>query len=229
MSLFAAGRKNDEKKYNALWRAGENIGAALLLTAAMLVMRIVQIPGVTNTEIKMLTAAFFSASLLFVAGLIFCVNTLNWYFIEDAVRVTMGGTRKKIFMEMQITKLVSAAGVFAVVLPAVGEGLKAKDMQWIFWGFAALMILQAIAELAIMVWFRFRKMGVILMTAAAAVFGFCIAYGVMSFLENGVFWMHLNVGILMNSPVGSAVLLFVIYHVLVIVSWSLWERAEITL
>lgn len=220
-----------KKKYDGLWRAGQNIGASIMLTGAMLVLRVIQMlpEGITNAEIKMMISVFFSASLVFIAGLIFFVNLMNWYYITDAVKISMGYSRKGIFIDMQITKLVSASGVSAVILAAAGEGLKSKDMQWLFWSFGLLMLFQALGELVIQVWFRFRKMGVILLTAASAVFGFWVAYGTLKFMKNGVLIVNPDFEMLIKNPVAGAVLLFLIYHILVFLSWNLWKKAEITL
>lgn len=220
-----------KKRYGIFWRAGENIVTALGLTGAMLVLRVIQMlpEGITRTEIKMMASVFFSASLVFIAGVVFFANIMCWYYITDAIKTSMGCTRKKIFMDMQITKLVSAAGVFLVILTAAGGGLKNADMQWLFWGFASLMLLQAVGELFILVWFRFRKIGLILMTAAAAAFGFVIAYGVLKFIKNGILNVTLNFEMLVQMPVVSGMLVVLVYHMIVFISWNLWKKAEIIL
>lgn len=218
-----------KKKYNTLWRAGENMVTSIALTAAMLVLRIVQMPGITKTEIRSLASVFFSASLLFIAVLIFSVNIINWYYVTDTIKISMGITRKKVFMDMQITKLISAAGIYGVILLAVGNGSKSDDMQWLLWGFVPLMIFQTLAELGMQIWFRFRKTGVILMTAASAVFGFSVAYGVMKFMKKGILSMGVEFEILRKTPLVSVIFILLVYHVMVFVSWKLWEKAEITL
>lgn len=215
-----------KKKYNILWRVGENIATSIGLTAAMLILRIVQMPGITSTEMKSLASVFFSASLLFIAALIFSVNIITWYYSFDTIKISMGYTRKKVFMDMQITKLISAMGVYAVILLSAGNGLKSEDMQWLLWGFVPLMLIQALVELGIQLWFRFQKIGVILVVAASAVFGFCTAFGVMKFIKRGVFSITFEFEILRKAPLVSAVFILLLYHTIVFISWKLWKTAE---
>lgn len=219
-----------KKKYSAYFRAADNVGTSVIITGALLVLKIIQRqPEITTEEIRSLTQIYFSSTLFLIAAITGFCQTMNWYFINDTVRVSMGTTRKKIFAEMQITKLLSSAVIYAIILKVTGSDLKNQDMRWIFWSFAFLMIFQSMSEFAFLLWFRFRKAGTWIMAAVSAPLGFLIGYLAIAQIKDGMPGIHLDLALLSAHPVGGTALCLLVCLTLIGSGWQLWKKTEIAL
>lgn len=209
--------------------AGKNIGMTVLLIGVIFVLKILRTPGLDKDMINSLAEIYFTISMLFAAGLLFPICIANAYSLGELIKVSMGYTRKKVFMDMQLVKIAASAGIVFLADIFPRTLFKTSNQSWILWSFGILMLIQAFAEFAAVFYLKYKKMGIFLLIIGSAAIGFLFSYATMKFIKTGFFHIEFSFAYFQEHVWVWGILLAVLYHILLILSWSLWRKLEIRL
>ena len=148
--------------------------------------------------------------------------------------IFMGYTRKNVFWDMQLVKLLSAffaALISGGALVLGGWPLAAwEDLSLVFWGFVLMLLTQGVEELLTILYLKTRKqwIALIAIVAACAAIGGFVGYSAMAVIDGkGLIKIRISFLFLQENPLLWLVFFAAVYCLMGYFSWKLLKNLEV--
>ena len=185
-------------------------------------------------RLKELTGSSFPGSLILVSAVTLTLMIYSRYSVYEPLKIFMGYTRKEVFWDMQIVKLLSAFFTALISGGAIAFGswplATLGDLSMVFWGFVLLMLTQGMEELLTILYLKTRKQWIALIaivTACAAIGGF-VGYNAMAVIDGKDFVeVQISFRFLQKAPLLWLVVFAAVYCLMGYLSWKLLKNLEV--
>lgn len=185
-------------------------------------------------SVRELAGSAFPGSLILVSAATLTLMVYSRYCIYEPLKIFMGYTRRKVFWDMQLVKLLSAliitliSGAAAVFgswpLATLGE------LSMVFWGFVLMMLTQGVEELLTILYLKTRKQWIVLsaIVAACASIGGLVGYNAMAVIDGKNFIeVQISFRFLQEDPLLWLAFFAAIYCLMGYFSWKLLKNLEV--
>lgn len=206
------------------------LGLVLVLCAAQFIRS-----SQWNLErLRELAAFSFPDSLILVSAATLTLMIYSRYCAYEPLKIFMGYTRKGVFWDMQLVKLLSALFIALISGGAVVLGrwssTEAKDLRIVFWGFVLMMLTQGVEEFLTVLYLKTRKQWVVLIAivAACAAIGGFVGYNTTALInENDFSGIQISFLFLQENPLLWLTVSTAAYCLMGYFSWKLLKNLEV--
>ena len=206
------------------------LGLVLVLCAAQFIRS-----SQWNLErLRELAASSFPDSLILVSAATLTLMIYSRYSAYEPLKIFMGYTRKGVFWDMQLVKLLSALFVALISGGAMVFGRWSltiwKDQSMVFWGFVLMMLTQGIEELLTILYLKTRKQWIVLIAivAACAAIGGFVGYNTTALInENDFSGIQISFLFLQENPLLWLTVSAAAYCLMGYFSWKLLKNLEV--
>ena len=183
---------------------------------------------------KELLGSSFPGSLILVSAVTLTLMIYSRYSVYEPLKIFMGYTRKNVFWDMQLVKLLSAffaALISGGALVLGGWPLAAwEDLSLVFWGFVLMLLTQGVEELLTILYLKTRKqwIALIAIVAACAAIGGFVGYSAMAVIDGkGLIKIWISFLFLQENPLLWLVFFAAVYCLMGYFSWKLLKNLEV--
>lgn len=178
-------------------------------------------------RLKELTGSSFPGSLILVSAVTLTLMIYSRYSVYEPLKIFMGYTRKNVFWDMQLVKLLSAffaALISGGALVLGGWPLAAwEELSLVFWGFVLMLLTQGVEELLTILYLKTRKQWI----ALIAIGGF-VGYSAMAVIDGkGLIEIRVSFLFLQENPLFWLVFFAAVYCLMGYFSWKLLKNLEV--
>lgn len=185
-------------------------------------------------RLKELMGSSFPGSLILVSAVTLTLMIYSRYSVYEPLNIFMGYTRKNVFWDMQLVKLLSAffaALISGGALVLGGWPLAAwEDLSLVFWGFVLMLLTQGVEELLTILYLKTRKqwIALIAIVAACAAIGGFVGYSAMAVIDGkGLIEIRISFLFLQENPLLWLVFFAAVYCLMGYFSWKLLKNLEV--
>lgn len=215
--------------------AGENLTIGLAVALFFSLLNIFRSAAWSLEGIREIVGTMFSESFMVVSILLMALLVYSRYAVSEPVKIAMCCSRKEVFLERQISKLVSGLAVVAIswaalMVKKLGQ-METEDFLWLLQGFLLLMLAQGAAEILTILYLRTRRGWIVLVTIVflSACLGGYVGFTVMRSISNSGFEGEISIWLIQGGPVLGVLLVLIIYHLLAVCSWKMFKNLEVRL
>ena len=185
-------------------------------------------------RVRELAVSSFSSGLIIVSSAALPLMIYSRYSAQEPLKIFMGYTRKKVFWDMQLVKLLSAFFIALISGASVVFGswplASLEDLGMVFWGFVLMMLVQGITELLTILYLKTRKQWIALIAiiASCGVIGGFVGYNTTAVINEKDFsGIQISFLFLQENPLLWLVFSVAVYRLMGWFSWKLLKNLEI--
>lgn len=223
--------KREKRILKMVW---EDLWVGLGLVLVLCAVQFIRSSRWDLERLRELAAASFPSSLILVSAATLTLMIYSRYSTLEPLKIFMGYTRKEVFWDMQLVKLLSALFAALISAGAVVFGkwplAAGEDLGMVFWGFMLMMLTQGLEELLTILYLKTRKQWIVLIAivAACAAIGGFTGYNAMALINEKDFsGIQISFLFLQENSLLWLTLFAAVYCLMGYFSWKLLKKLEI--
>ena len=216
-----------------LQETGEDLALCLLIVLICFAIREVSGSSLTGYGFFNRLGESLSGHLLIMAFLILGLTIYGRYISYVPVKLSMSCTRKQLFMDIQLYKLLTAgavcliglAGTYLSVYPDIPDLIEVK--QWL-WGFLCLITAQSVVELLVLLYLKIQKAWLMMavMVVLFTAMGAGVGYTVGAILNGQMVGMKMDLTVFREWLLPIFLSIAAVCFLVIGISWNLMKKIE---
>lgn len=216
-----------------LQETGEDLVLCLLIVLICFAIREVSGSSLTGYGFFNRLGESLSGHLLIMAFLILGLTIYGRYISYVPVKLCMSCTRKQLFMDIQLYKLLTAgavcliglAGTYLSVYPDIPDLTEVK--QWL-WGFLCLITAQSVVELLVLLYLKIQKawLMMVVMVVLFTAMGAGVGYTVGAILNGQMVGMKMDLTVFREWLLPIFLSIAAVCFLVIGISWNLMKKIE---